>query len=249
MTDFIPENPLEQAMLDAYNDESKREQFLAAFKGQLLFAVTPEAKEERVYTTTVDTPIQIMMMDFDGQPVFPLFTSPSRISECANDQVHFSGVDALTMLKMTASSPVVINPGTGLTTRLNINEVLHAIQPRNFEFDAGDTLIFGQAGSQFDSLRAALTDHFSTTKSVISAHFALAGRRPADGTPPEMRIVIALRVKDNFQLAFQQVAPVFLTHEDPEFPVIVLDLAADQMLAPQVEQAETLFRRKRFGFF
>ena len=73
MTGFIPENPLEQAMLDAYRDGSNRELFLAAFKGQLLFAVTPEAKEEQTYTTTVDTPIEIMMMDFDGQPVFPLF--------------------------------------------------------------------------------------------------------------------------------------------------------------------------------
>jgi len=108
---FKPENDLEILMVDAAADASKRPAFYRRFiEGTVL--VLDNALPQHASVQAARRNPSFRLLDIDGVPHCPLYSSTARAAESGHKEGYFHEVKVRALLRRMGGMPVILNPGS-----------------------------------------------------------------------------------------------------------------------------------------
>lgn len=172
MTDFIPENDLEDALMKAANDPSNAPAFYRQFSDGVVYFIQQQVASDD------GNAVGIASMEVNGTRYLPIFTSVLRIQQAIDDEVTYAGVNGIEFLRMTAGSPVLLNPGSDYGKEILPDEAAAIVDGSIFNMademtlPKDSTYIIGDPKIYPAELVAALSALFRKSKQVKRAWLA-----------------------------------------------------------------------------
>lgn len=210
MSTFTPANELERLLLAAASDLAARPAFYRALPDHELFIITEGRKpaaEEKV--TLTNEPIQVRMIEWDGEEFAPIFSSVDRIGVFATEQVGYLAMQGRDILKMLRGKNLFLNPGSEVGRTFGHQEVDALLdgsmsEPLENQAAAGKKIQLSEPAEYPHQLTEALGRLFAKRKEVNAAYLAMA--TIDDGAPPH--ILIGVEVSKNWQSVVEDAAVV-----------------------------------------
>jgi hypothetical protein len=194
MSDFTPENDLEQALVRAAHDPAARPAFYRCLLDAVLFLVTPDAPARKgPRTLESDTAVSLLSFERPRGLFTPIFSSQARVAEVCSrmpEPVGYLGLkgrDAFPLLAQREQA-AVLNPGLPYGKEFTVKEI-RRLATGNIELGASITVhrptevILGQPSRHPQALVDALARLFAGLPSVEAAHLAQI-HDPASDLPP-----------------------------------------------------------------
>ncbi len=111
MASYKPENDLEILLVDAATDASKRPAFYRNFlEATLLVAHDDESRP--VSLPAARRQPSFRMLDIDGVPHCPVYTSAKRAAAQGHSEGYFHQVKTRALLESLRNVPFILNPGS-----------------------------------------------------------------------------------------------------------------------------------------
>lgn len=136
---FEPENDLEHALVRASNDAAHAADFYKCLVDSVVLFI------QRPVASGNDESVGIATMDIDGAMHLPIFSSLTRLQETISQEVSYAGVNALEFLRMTAGSPLVLNPASDYGKQITAEEAAAIVDGSIFESHGRHTAPQGSA--------------------------------------------------------------------------------------------------------
>jgi hypothetical protein len=111
MAKFLPENKLEILFLDAFADASRRPAFYRAFIEGTVMVMDDDPPADGAARPAARPP-SVQLLEINGTPHVPVFTSPSRISAYTQRGGRCHQVGARALLESMRNLPFIVNPGS-----------------------------------------------------------------------------------------------------------------------------------------
>lgn len=179
---FHPVNDIERLLAAAATDPAARPAFYRGLTEHELFVIKegelPE-REERV-TAEQSLSFQIRLIDVNGKPHAPIFTSVGRISAVVPNQVGFIAMNGRAALEMLRGKDLVLNPGTEYGKLFTPQEVESVLDGSIFRAGqetlvaGGQEIIVGQPADYPHHIADALGRFFARCPEVRTAYLAHA---------------------------------------------------------------------------
>ncbi|NNC76625.1 MAG: hypothetical protein HKN77_01605 [Woeseiaceae bacterium] len=172
MTDFTAENELEEALVRAADDPSYAPDFYhQLIEGVVYFIQQAVASDD-------GQSVGIASMEIDGRQYLPIFSSVTRLQKAISDEVTYAGVNGREFFRMTAGSPVMLNPASDYGKEILPDEaaaivdgsILNMAEEQTLLQDS--TYIIGDPKIYPTEVVNALTALFKKRKSVARAWVA-----------------------------------------------------------------------------
>lgn len=180
MSTFTPANELERLLLAAVADLAARPAFYRALPKHELFVITEGRKlatEEKV--TLNNEPIQVRMIEWDGEEFAPIFSSVDRIGVFVTEQVGYLALQGRDMLQVLRGKNLFLNPGSQVARTFGHQEVDALLdgsmsEPVERQEAAGKKIQLSEPAEYPHQLTEALSRLFAKRKEVNAAYVALA---------------------------------------------------------------------------
>lgn len=195
-TNFVPANELEELLIRAAQDATRRPRFcLTLLESELFVVVINDEKGTRIQT-----------WQRDGQQVVPVFSSLARLQEFAEEtnlleyeHSHVGGRELLTILR---TAHVILNPVSDYGKEFYPQEIEGLLDGSELKrlkiiaVDESQPVLLSQPASYPVQLVEALKASFARDKAVKSAYLAQV-HQPAIRQSPQL--VIGIEAADNYQ--------------------------------------------------
>jgi hypothetical protein len=178
--------PVEELLIAASSDPAKRSEFYKMLLSSNLF----------VLGTADGAKLVPRMLQVDGGPVLPMFTSPDRILDGAPAGTPYVGLNAKALLEsIEPGTRAVLNPFSKFGKELTPEEIawLRAGAPAGIQetvIPAGVTVFMGQPAKRPEALLGALRSLFQLRPAVVEAYLAQVH---TPGKDPGPHCVIGVR--------------------------------------------------------
>lgn len=188
---FIPENSLEERLVEASTDPGKRPAFYRELLGSDLFVlgVAGRGGEAKFVAEEGDT-IQIAhWSSADGRSVIPMFSSLQRLTEAITREESYIRLGARALMEMTEGTPIVLNPGSMYGKEFTPSEVKGLLDGSLFSrteaytVEEAQEVLLGQPSVYPHRLVDALKSLFAGHPQVESAYLGHIFN-PATGDSP-----------------------------------------------------------------
>ena len=111
MASFKPENDLEILFVDAAADASRRPAFNRKFLESTVLVVHDGASQPVSLPAARRQPV-FRMLEIDGVPHCPIYTSTARAAAQGHSEGYFHQVKARALLESVRDVPFILNPGS-----------------------------------------------------------------------------------------------------------------------------------------
>lgn len=172
MTEFIAENELEEALVKAVNDPSNAPAFYRQLSDGVVYFI------EQAVASDDGNAVGIAPMEVDGTRYLPIFSSVVRIQQAIDDEVTYAGVNGMEFFRMTAGSPILLNPGSEYGKEILADEAAAIVDGSIFHradqltLPKDSTYIIGDPKVYPAELVEALSALFRKSKQVKQAWLA-----------------------------------------------------------------------------
>jgi hypothetical protein len=180
MTEFVPENALEVALVAAMTDPAARPDFYQVLMRSDLFVIDEGPGDMRAgrHTIQKDKQLRVRNVDVEGIPHVPIFSSPARIGMVVQSQVHYIGMGAPTLFGIFGGNHLVLNPGFPCSKQFTPAEIGALLDgslfaPRSKEVVQNERqVLLGQPATYPTRLVETLAAFFRRRKEVRAAYLA-----------------------------------------------------------------------------
>ena len=250
---FRPVNELERLLLQAAMDPVARPDFYRALPEHELLIITHGRKSETVERVTLkDEPIEIRMLEYDGDLFAPIFSSVDRISEIVAEDVGYLSMKGRDLLLMLRGKNLILNPGADCGRTFGSQEVESLLDGSMFEeVDSPEMAVdaeLGQPDEYPQGLIDALTRFLAKRKEVNAAYLG----QSSSPTGKQPRLLIGFDVSGNAQ---QVIADATSIIEGGVADGQVVDFVqmtgnADDKVSVYLRQQTPFYKRKKWlGLF
>jgi hypothetical protein len=132
MSLFIPENPLEEALVKAVKYPAMAQDFYRLLlDGDVLVMGTVNVTESDGKTLTAGAGSQFNLVtgEKDGAKFLPVFTALPRIQAYAQKETPYISLKGRALLEMTRGAPLVLNPGSEYGREFTAGEIARLLEP------------------------------------------------------------------------------------------------------------------------
>ncbi|EJN03855.1 enhanced serine sensitivity protein SseB C-terminal domain-containing protein [Phyllobacterium sp. YR531] len=183
-SEFTPQNELEQLLVLAADDASKRNEFQQEMLNGDLFIATPEAPENsRLRTIQTSENLHIRTVNRpDGGQIPAVFSSEARIAEVFGTGTGFMRMSGADLLKILVNDGAVLNPGLAYGVHWT-PEALAALLglPVRRTIEKATQIMLGTPSEPPEQLIEALRRSLDSEPEISEAWFALAIWPEIDG--------------------------------------------------------------------
>ncbi|HEX8433286.1 MAG TPA: enhanced serine sensitivity protein SseB C-terminal domain-containing protein [Longimicrobium sp.] len=125
-----PRNELELALAAGITDEAARPHFYGTLlKSQILIVHVGEMPSAVAGVIQADTPLSLPMIEIDGEPHVPFFSSEARLPV----GTPFIELSAIDFFRIVSGANVVLNPGSSDGKAFSANEIASLLDGSLFE--------------------------------------------------------------------------------------------------------------------
>jgi hypothetical protein len=197
VSDFVAENPLEEALIRAARDPVSRPDFYRALNQATLFIID-ENPGERGHGQRIleqDTTLSIRHVEVEGTPHVAVFSSVRRIEEAVSSPVAYVGIGALDLFRIVAGAHILLNPGAAYGKQFTPDEVGRILDgsilksPSSYVVEQETQVLLGQPAEYPSHITEGLKRFFATRPGVKAAYLAHY-HNPSRADPPHTLIGI-----------------------------------------------------------
>jgi hypothetical protein len=251
---FEPQNALEASLMKAAGDPAHRPQFCRDLLESQIYLIQPipaesESDPDRVRVSQGES-IQIGLMEKDGRPYLPIFTSLPRLQAMLSEPAGYIALSAKVFLEMTAGADLMLNPGSDYGKEITAAEAASLLdgsiwQPtESFVARKETSVMLGQPARYPDALAEALTRFFRTRPQVQRAWLAHYFN-PEQDERPHTLIGIDFTGDPDALMAEAGVVASGVTVPDP--PVDFTRFVDDGGLGQYFKDTEPFYQKRPFG--
>ncbi|MFI5317705.1 MAG: enhanced serine sensitivity protein SseB C-terminal domain-containing protein [Myxococcota bacterium] len=179
MSDFVPENDLERALVAAANDPASEPQFYRTLPDSKLFVMDHSAEQWPAGESITDAPraLSLGRVDIDGVPHVPVFSALSRLQSFVKVPGSQIGLAARVLLCALRGSYVALNPGSVYGKSLAPREISELLDGSIFSAQSrlpssSHQVFFGQPAQYPHHLIDPLKRLFASRQDVRAAYLA-----------------------------------------------------------------------------
>lgn len=252
MGDFVPENELEQLLLAAFGDPSRRPAFYRAFlEGAVLIMDATPLPPEDASAGAAPPPgladLRIRMLQIDAVTYLPVFTSIKRIEAHGHREGHYLMIRTRALLGAVPDAPVIVNPGSTLFLALSRREIAALLDGTLFRSNDPEAHRVAATGLVIEPLRdpplelmTRLVQLFRIREAVraaciVSMRDAAAG----ETTHP----LVGIEAGEGWDALLREVMEIIDTHGRPGEVVDVFPLDDRPFSARVKTEGRTFFQR------
>ena len=177
---FDPTNPLEESLVAAVHDPACRPQFYRDLLESEIYAIQEGVPEsEGKVTLAEDTEVRLRMIEWNGKPFIPIFTSLERLQTVLQDEVGFLSLNALQFMQITQGADLVLNPGSDYGKEFLKDEVASILDGSIWnpgeqrQVEADTKVLLSQPAEPPTELMNALSRLFEKTPGVLRGYVCL----------------------------------------------------------------------------
>lgn len=230
MSEFAPDNPLEEVLLAASKDDAQPVVFLDALRDSSVIVPCEQ--------TGAADEVEFPVIEHQGRPYVPLYTSRAQATKGAPEQegwLKLTGAELAKMLTDDATG-LAVNPGGDLGVAIPADAVAALKGASQERFPAGSRVRVGLPASESPELRQAITAWASPHPEVLAVHHALIQGED----DPDPTLVLGLELAPGADPAAAVDAAV---RNLPGVAAVVLDeTATDPVSGFMRERDEPLYR-------
>jgi len=174
---FIPENELEEALMEAATNPDRRTVFSTMLLDSDLFAATPDAADQRkVHSLQAGDQLRLFTVDLaTGGRATALFTSERRVAEVFGAEVGFVAAKGRSVLELVMNDDAILNPGLGYGVHWTPADIASLLGKPVARTVAKETkLLLGTPAEIPDTVVRRLTDVLGGDGRISEAWLALA---------------------------------------------------------------------------
>ena len=133
---FVPENRLEEALVQAVDSPSTAPDFYGLLlESDLLVLGTVEGQESATSAFSLEPGGQLALVtgERNGERFLPIFSSVTRMQAYVKEESRYLSVNGRALLDLTRGAPVILNPGSDYGRELTpqqVEQLLDASAPR-----------------------------------------------------------------------------------------------------------------------
>ena len=130
---FVPENPLEEAMLLANKSAMKRREFQKLLLESDLIVighVEGRAISPEMVSIEPGEKLQIVSTKYNGRSCIPVFSSMTRLNAFLKKDASYLRLNARTLLEVTRGATLLLNPGSEVGKEFPPEEIESLIAPK-----------------------------------------------------------------------------------------------------------------------
>lgn len=189
-TGFVPDNPLEHALVAAASDPSARAAFLEALADAEVLIPAPGAApaEDRLVSAPPGSEIDLPVVESDGRAVVPAFTSMTQLLRFVPEGTGYMQIAVRDLAKLWRDDLwLALNPrGPGVLLGPDDVRRLGPARPE------GDYLL-GQPKEEPEAVLQAVRSYGERSGSLVAAYRALMATREPGARP---RVVVGLELAE-----------------------------------------------------
>lgn len=177
---FIPNNELEQYLMNAQSDSAARPRFYEVLAASDFYIIQegpiPQKAGQRVLQA--GETLNIRPMQWEGKAYLPVFSSLQRLQEYVREEVGYISFSAMTFMNMTKGSNLFLNPGADFGKELIVSEIEAILNgsllkpTEQYVAQKNEEVIIGQPANYPTELANTLTRFFGNKKEVKRAYLA-----------------------------------------------------------------------------
>ncbi len=191
---FVPENPLEEALVRAAADPQAAPAFFRLLMESQLIAIGSVGGHGggTVALRPGDT-VSLANVRHNGRNYHPVFSSMTRLQHFVREATGYFAIDARALFGMTTGSNFVLNPGAECGKELMAGEIAFWLDPapRETVIDRATGVLIGQPAVYPQKLVEALCVLFANRSDVASACLVQIAFHDRD-EPPHPLIAIEI---------------------------------------------------------
>jgi hypothetical protein len=127
---FIPETPLEEALVRAVKNPSQLQDFYRLLlEADLLVIGTVNAGRDGQFTAGPGSQFQLETGERDGARFLPVFSSLPRMQAYAKKECKYLAMKGRALLELTRGAPVILNPGSEYGREFSATEIGRLLDP------------------------------------------------------------------------------------------------------------------------
>jgi hypothetical protein len=189
------ENQLEQLLAAAVQDPGRRPDFYRALLESDLYVLGTTHRDEGEFTAGEDTRMEVHVLEVDGRPVIPIFSSVTRIQEFIDREETYLRMNGRALLSTVAGSGtgLVLNPGSAYGKEFTPAEIVALVdgsifrQGQAWTAEGGEQVLLSQPAEYPHELVRALQSFFAD-RPVVRAAYLAQMHMPSSGDPPHVVI-------------------------------------------------------------
>jgi hypothetical protein len=234
---FVPQNPLEDALLRAQTEIPAREEFYKLLKSETLAVPGECGQAEEGAIAAAGDVLNMPVMRINGRQYFPIFSSVERLKHYRNTPFFFIAGGDLFHRKHGAE--FLLNPGSDIGKVLSQDEVAYCLDPSSRRA-ARERQIFYRAPKDYpqklvDALRVLFANRIDiVAASVLEIAFS-------DRTEPP-HPAIGIEAAGDWRKTFAEISEITNTL----MPDIIVDIVPIDRSKPMDELAEILAKTAPF---
>ncbi|MDQ3916121.1 MAG: enhanced serine sensitivity protein SseB [Actinomycetota bacterium] len=246
---FVPENPLEDALIAAGDDQERRRRVYEALFGAevLLPAAGPPPSEDRLWSAPPGSEIDLPVIEHDGLTIVPAFSSLTQLSRYAGEGAGYLKIEVRELMRIWHDDLWLgLNPhGPGIL--LSPEEVHGLPRPDLRRPPSADTdYMLGVPKVEPTGLLDAIRSYAERSGKIVAAYRAIMLMAEPDATS---RIVIGLEMTEGSdgRDVFAEVIEAVRVGEDvDDFLLVPVGVPnAGPVARFLVEQTEPFYGRSR----
>ncbi len=255
MTTFHPVNELERLLLAAAIDPAARPTFYRALpEHQLLIMPLGRQPGPEQQVMLVNEPIEIRMLEYEGDSFAPIFSSVERISEVIPEDAGYLAMNGRDLLVMLRGKNLILNPGAGCGRTFGHQEVEAILDgsmfgPQETPDVGGPETELSQPDEAPQQIIDTLTRFLAKRKEVNAAYLAQSS---IPGSKQAPRLIIGLDVsgRANSVLDDASAAIQDVTSAGQIVDFVEMTTNADDEVSAYLRQQTPFHKRKKWlGLF
>jgi hypothetical protein len=190
---FQPVNEIERLLVAATRDPAARPDFYRALTecDLLVISDAQQPTDEQLSASGGKTEIQIQLVDVQGKPHVPIFTSKERIAAVVKGETRFLAMNGRALFTMLGASEIVMNPGAEygkLFTNAEVQSILDGsiLQLGPTQNLGGQQVLLSQPAEYPRHITDALSQFFPKHPQVNAVYLAQAQFPKSDASPHTM---------------------------------------------------------------
>lgn len=234
---FIPQNPLEESLVNAVNDPAARPQFYRDLIAADIFVMREGAPPEQTGPITLNESdeVALRMIEWNGAPFIPIFTSLQRMQEVLKEESAYLSLNALQFMQLTAGADLVLNPGSEFGKEFRKDEIAAILdgsiwQPgERREIESDTQVLVGHPANYPQDLVDALSRLFEKKPDVIRAYVAHVVYPTGDAAAEQQKghTLIAVEAIGEWEELASSIGMLVREVQCPDPPVDLMRLAGN----------------------
>jgi hypothetical protein len=208
---FTPVNQLETSLVAATHNPASRADFYRAVTAADLFIISESPKPaDGSFVADEKTQLKIQLVEVEGKPHVPVFSSKERISAIVKAEVPFIAMNGRAAFTMLRAADVVMNPGSEYGKIFKPEEIESILNGRIFETIAppnvvGQKVMLAQPSEFPNHVVEPIRQFFATMEHITRAYLA---RAVFQQSPEQPHIFIGIETTGNWEELLKQASPI-----------------------------------------